>query len=200
MQKGAKIISFILQPLFMPLFGLMLLMQTDLFAHTPFLYKLYLWFGTLLFTIGLPTAAIVVLTALGKVTSYFIDNRRERTLPYALTVIFYVFYIYFLLNSYIPVWIVGMMAGSVIAIMMIALINTKWKISAHLTGMGALTMAVFIVSYRLIINPVPLFIIMIILSALVASSRMILKAHTPMQVLCGFLAGAVCVMFPGMVL
>jgi membrane-associated phospholipid phosphatase len=73
----------------------------------------------------------------------------------------------------------------------------KWKISAHLSGIGGLTGGVFAFCYVMAVNPVWLMILMLVMSALTAISRIELKAHTPAQTLAGFTVGFLMVFLPG---
>ena len=60
-----------------------------------------------------------------------------------------------------PPFIVAMGAGSVVSIVIITLINMRWKISAHLSGIGGLTGGVFGICYRMAYNPIWLFILIL---------------------------------------
>jgi len=80
--------------------------------------------------------------------------------------------------------------------LIIVLINLKWKISAHLSGIGGLTGSIFGVCYRMALNPVWLFALVLFISALVGLSRIELKAHTPSQALAGFAIGFLMIFLP----
>ena len=199
MQRIAQLISFIFQPLLMPTLGMIFLFQVDSFAFQPIGYKTYVLLGTLLFSALIPMIGITILRKIGLVSTLFISNRRERTIPYLITLILYVVYIIFLRRAAMPNWIVAMVIGSTVSIILITIINIKWKFSAHLSGMGGLTAAVFVVAYQLDYNPFWIFVGMIMLSGIVASSRIILRAHTPLQTLGGFCLGVICVAVPGII-
>jgi membrane-associated phospholipid phosphatase len=95
-----------------------------------------------------------------------------------------------------PLFIVAMGVGSAISIFIIVFINLKWKISAHTAGIGGLAGAIFGVSYRLAINPLWFLVVILSISALVAISRIGLRAHTPGQTLAGFVVGFLTVFLP----
>ena len=118
-------------------------------------------------------------------------------MPYLFSFMAYVFWALFMWRTMqFPTFIVAMGMGSALSIFIIIFINIKWKISAHLAGMGGLTGSIFAVCYRTAINPVWLFAVILAISALVALSRIELKAHTPSQVLAGFVVGFVMVFTP----
>lgn len=192
-----KIISIIFQPLLVPTYGMILLMTMDVFSPLPFFWRLVAVVGTFVFTGLLPALPVLLLMRRGDVHDVFISKREERTMPYLFSFMAYVFWALFMWRTMqFPLFIVAMGIGSAISIFIIIFINFKWKISAHVAGMGGLSGAVFGVCYRLAINPVWLFIIVLTVSAIVALSRIELKAHTPAQTLAGFSIGFVAVFIP----
>jgi membrane-associated phospholipid phosphatase len=86
-------------------------------------------------------------------------------------------------------YVVGLGVGSAASVFFVLLINLKWKISAHTAGIGGLAGGIFGLCYRIGINPVWLFVLIIFLSILVGLARVETKAHTPSQALAGFILG-----------
>lgn len=196
MKKYHNLISFIFQPLLMPTYGMTILMNTDLFNMVPFTWKLIAILGTLVFTGLLPAAPILLLMRKGEVSDLFISKREQRTMPYLFSFLSYAFWTLFLLRVLnLPMFMVAVGIGTTASILFITLINLKWKISAHLSGIGGLAGGIFGVSYRMAYNPIWLFILILSISALVALSRIELKAHTPSQTLAGFMLGFISVFF-----
>jgi len=190
MNKFHQIISVIFIPLLMPLYGIIFLFQLDGFSHYPSLFKWITIGGTILFTIILPSIPILLLRKKGEISDLFISNREQRVIPYLFSFLAYVFWAYFLWRTIeMPMYIVGLGIGSATSLFIIVFINLKWKISAHMTGIGGFAGGVFGICYRIGINPVWFFILIIFLSILVALARIETKAHTPMQVLAGFMVG-----------
>lgn len=196
-----KIITIIFQPLLVPTYGMTLLMKMDVFTdiYTEF-WRWVAIIGTFVFTGLLPAVPVLLLMKRGEVHDVFISKREERTMPYLFSFMAYVFWSLFMWRTLRFdldfKFIIAIGIGSAISIFIIMFINFKWKISAHVAGMGGLTGAVFGVSYRLAINPVWLFIIVLTVSAIVALSRIELKAHTPAQTLAGFAIGFIAVFVP----
>jgi len=197
MKTVYKIISLVFQPLLMPTYGIMMLMNMDVFSPLPLLWRLIAIVGTFLFTGILPAVPVLLMMRRGEVHDIFISKREERTMPYLFSFLAYVFWAMFMWRTMqFPIFIVAMGIGSAASIFIIVLINLRWKISAHLAGIGGLTGAIFGVCYRLAINPVWIFIIVLFVSALVALSRIGLKAHTPGQTLAGFVVGFLTIFLP----
>ncbi len=192
-----KTISIIFQPLLMPTYGILLLMNMDVFSPLPLMWKWIAIIGTFLFTGILPALPIWLMIRKGDVNDIFISKREERTMPYLFSFMAYAFWVLFMWRTLqFPIFIVAMGVGSTVSIFIIVMINLKWKISAHLAGIGGLTGSIFGVCYRMAINPVWLFTIILAISALVAISRIELKAHTPGQTLAGFTVGFFAVFLP----
>ena len=197
MKTFYKAITLIFQPLLMPTFGMIILMNMTFFVGLPPLWRWISIIGTFIFTAVLPAIPILVMLRKGEINDLFISKKEERTMPYLFSFLAYVFWSMFMWRTLqFPMFIVAMGIGSAISIIAITVINLKWKISAHLGGVGGLTGAVFGVCYRMAINPLPFLIIILAISALVALARMELKAHTPSQVLAGFVVGFLSVLLP----
>jgi membrane-associated phospholipid phosphatase len=176
---------------------MLLLINMDLFSLLPMFWQWTAVLGTIIFTGVLPALPIWLMMKRGEVNDLFISKREERTMPYLFSFLAYVFWALFIWRTLqFPKFMVAMGVGSALSIFIIVFINLKWKISAHVAGMGGLTGAIFGVCYRTAINPVWLFGIVLAISALVALSRIELKAHTPAQALAGFVVGFVMVFTP----
>lgn len=192
MKSVATIISYIFQPLLIPLYGMLLFFYLSPFALLPVsvAYKLLALGGTFFFTALIPGLSVLYMMKTGQISDIFISNRRQRTLPYVYTLISYLFWIYFLWKTMLlSTLLVVVAAGAVVGLILVMFINTKWKISAHLTGMGSLLGASLGFSYVFFLNPLPYFLILLLLSLSVMWSRIYLNAHTPMQVISGFYVG-----------
>jgi len=197
MKTFYNIISLVFQPLLMPTYAILLLMNMDIFSPMPLLWRWIAIIGTLLFTGILPAIPIWLMMKRGEVHDLFISKKEERTMPYLFSFLAYVFWSMFMWRTMqFPMFIVAMGMGSAASVFIILFINLKWKISAHAAGMGGLTGSIFGVCYRTAINPVWLFVLILTFSALVALSRIELKAHTPGQVLAGFVIGFAMVFTP----
>ena len=199
MKRIHQVISLVFQPLLIPTFAMLLLMNMDVFILLPLQWRLKAIVGTFIFTGLLPALPIWLLMKRGEVNDLFISKREERTMPYLFSFMAYVFWALFMWRTLqFPMFIVAMGMGSAVSIFIIILINLRWKISAHAAGMGGLCGSVFGVCYRTAINPVWFLAIILLISALVAFSRLELKAHTPGQVLAGFVVGFIMVFTPGL--
>ena len=199
MNTFLKIISFVFQPLLMPLYGIIILLQTPVFQLLGTNYHIVAIAGTVLFTIILPALPILMMMRKGQIQDIFISKREERTIPYLFSLLAYVFWVLFLWrNLNFPMNLLIYPIGCVASILAMMLINLKWKISAHLVGVGGLVGGIIGVSYQMGVNPVGFIIVALLISGLVAISRIYLKAHTIGQVISGFILGFLFVFVPGL--
>lgn len=192
-----KIITYIFQPLLIPTYGIILLMQLSLFQLFPTSYRLFAIAGTVLFTCILPSLPILFMMKNRQISDIFISKREERTMPYLFSLLAYIFWVLFLWRTLqFPMEFVLLAIGSIVSVVLMVFINLKWKISAHTAGMGGLIGGIFGVAFVAAINPVWIITAAIIIAGLVAISRILLKAHTLSQVIGGFFLGFACVFIP----
>ena len=195
-----KIITYIFQPLLIPTYGIILLMQLSLFQLFPTSYRLFAIAGTVLFTCILPSLPILFMMKNRQISDIFISKREERTMPYLFSLLAYIFWVLFLWRTLqFPMEFVLLAIGSIVSVVLMVFINLKWKISAHLAGMGGFLGGVFAYSYLMAVNPVGLIVVSVIITGFVAVSRVYLKVHTLSQTLAGFSLGFLCVFLPGVI-
>jgi membrane-associated phospholipid phosphatase len=197
MNKIAQFISAIFQPLLFPSYGMLLLFQTGNFVYFNTQYKAYGILSVFILTAVIPFTAILILKKAKLVTSFQLEQRKERTLPYIFVILSYLATILFLYRIFMPLYVVALMVGVLISTILIMLLNLKWKVSAHLSAIGGLSAAIVVVSYRLGINPVGLLSAAFVLAGLIATSRIQLKAHTLLQTLVGFGIGFIVLVLVG---
>lgn len=200
MKNFLKLISYVIQPLLIPTYGLIILMQLSMYRYLGIYFQLLAVVGTLFFTTVLPAVIIFILIKKGVVSDVFMAKKEERTLPYIFSILSYVIWSYFLIHTlHFPIEFVLIAFGTIFSVILMIFINFRWKISAHLAGMGGLFGGVVAVSYMLSIFPLTLLVVLIILSGLLAVSRIVLKAHTIEQTLAGFCLGFACTFLPPLV-
>ncbi len=188
-QVTAQGISFVFHPLIMPTLACLLLMNSGFyFALLTFNAKSIILLIVFLSTFLLPLIAIGLM-GLNAKTKPDLNKAPDRVLPMLVTSIFYYIGYYTLgrLNVY-PVYKVFLIS-SILIIIVLMLVSVRWKISAHMAGIGGLIGAFVALSFRLGLNSSFALSVLIAIAGLLGSSRLILKKHNPLQVYAGFLAG-----------
>ncbi|HAC22919.1 MAG TPA: hypothetical protein DCF91_12655 [Porphyromonadaceae bacterium] len=185
----ATAISIILHPLLMITYGIGLALSTTYLAVLPLNIKIMIMVLVFTVTAVLPAVVIGLMIKYGMAGDYELERKEERRYPYMITMLCNTACIYFLVRWGMPGWMLSMLIASVVTLGLALIVNSFWKISAHLMGIGGVTGGVFGLSYLWGLNPFPLFIIVLLLSAAVASSRISLGRHTPLQTYAGFSLG-----------
>jgi len=187
--KLHKFISTILHPIVLPTAGAFLYF---IFITQQFEKRLQLIILGLIFilTYIVPILLLFFLKNFGFIKNFQVSTIKERRVP----VIFMIFILYFLGNTIIQIPMIRNLGilfyGTSLSLICIyILFSAKLKSSLHLVSMG--NMLGFFLIMTNINNLSILFIIipLIFLSGILASSRLYLKAHTPIELLIGFFLG-----------
>ncbi|MCQ2342880.1 MAG: hypothetical protein MJZ75_05260 [Paludibacteraceae bacterium] len=191
---SARVISALCYPLWMPTYGVILFCCT--IQHViplPWTYWLIMVGLTAFLTGLLPLALILYQVKAGYIQDIYITQREERTLAYIETSMGFAFWWYMLRHVVeAPLWLCDVALGATIAIVLVAVINRFWKISAHLTGMGGMLGGLFVFALTYHTNPMLMVILWLVLTLIVMYARLYLKAHTPGQVIAGLALGLSC--------
>jgi membrane-associated phospholipid phosphatase len=156
--------------------------------------------GSLLFllflnTFVVPALLIYTFYRLGLIQDLHLDSRRERRLPYLITLILYSLSTYLFGWQFQPISElapqIAVILGSItVSLAVVALVSLRWKISAHATGMGGCLGALggVVLRYGDFSLFLPL-LISILITGLLISARLRLNAHSPAQVSAGLGVG-----------
>lgn len=159
---------------------------------TSFESKVQITITVFTFTFLLPSINIFIMYRLKRIRSITLSERSERSFPYFMTAIFYfgLFYLLYDIRIWETIKIFVFCAGT--AILLTALINTKYKISAHMVGVGGLTGILISLSIVLKSDFMYLILASIIVAGLVGWSRIKLNEHNQGQVYLGYGLGMFC--------
>ncbi|MFT6845431.1 MAG: membrane-associated phospholipid phosphatase [Flavobacteriales bacterium] len=184
-----RFISYWLHPLFMPLYCLVLCFQFDPYLNTflPHQAKLTLYGIIVVNTIIIPLATLVFLKKKKLISSYQLETRQERALPYGMVLIYYSLTYLVLRKTGLPQVVFSLMLTGIAGIALVWVVNFYWKISAHATGIGGLVGAFLGLSILHQSQEYEIMFVLFLLAGLVGSARLFLKAHSPAQVYAGFL-------------
>ena len=191
-EKIASFFSSAFSPLIIPTYAVAIALNISLIGSISPLYtRILVTLVILAITCMIPSIAIAILFKLGKISDPGVNERQDRIVPYIVAVMSYVAAAIYLSNIKAPIWIPMFMIGGGIAVIASALINLKWKISAHGAGMGGLTALIFSmwINGYVTFDLIYLTSLVILLTGVVGTSRLILKRHTLAQVLAGTLNG-----------
>lgn len=188
-EKLAKIISTIFHPILIPTLGFLLLFfsgfyNTMLTTEAKRFILLVIFFSTA----TLPMLAIAVL-AFNPKFDFSMSNSQDSIIPLLFTSVFY--YVGFALLGrihFLPVFKLFMIA-SVLVIIALLLVSFKWKISIHMSAIGAVTATFFALSFRSGVNPMSAIIVLILASGLIGTARLVLNKNNLPQLAAGYILG-----------
>ena len=192
---AANFLSTTLSPLMMPTYGVFLTLWVSVLCLLPYGTRVTVLLLCMGITCILPLIFLSVLTHFKLVKDLHVDQREQRLLPYLFTALCYGVAAYFLFYRHSPQWFVMFLVGSALTVIVLALINLKWKISAHMAGIGGVIALVYQIHVQGLSAFYLLWLlcIIIVVAGLLGSARMVLKRHNIWQVLAGLLVGFMCV-------
>lgn len=189
--KAARIISVLAHPIFIPLYGLMLLYSAPtLLSYIPFHLKKMILVVVIADNILLPISVAAVLYSRGAIKSIYLRERSERLFILTFCVIMYAITAFLLVKlpvaSLFKAYFISVAAVTLVTM----LISCFYRISLHAVGIGGLL--ALTVCLTLIFNVVYVNIIafLVLLSGIVLTSRLYLEEHKPAEAWLGLLTGA----------
>ena len=191
--KPAKVISVLFHPLLVPTYALLLFinLNTHFVLAMPMQVRYLMTLLVFLTTFMLPALILLILRKFDVVKSMEMPERQERALPLIIVSAFF-YLTYYLLkqmeqNSIITLF----MIGATMLILLCLIINYFTKISLHATSWGGFLGVLMGYSLNARVDVMLWLYAIILITGMVATARLILKAHTPAQVYGGFLLGSI---------
>ena len=185
----AKFISILFFPLFIPMYGMILLLNMNVFSCFPKSNMRVYYYIVIFFAILIPLFFYQLLAITKVISDVRMYKKEDRVIPYFLTSVSFLVGAYLLYRCWMPLQIVNIATATAIAILIDAIVSKWWQISAHMTGIGGLTAGIFCVGLGLHTNTTAILMIALLGAGLLASARLQLKRHTPLQLAAGFLNG-----------
>jgi hypothetical protein len=181
--------SYLLHPIFIPLFGaLFYLYKANNYLET--LQKFLLLSQIILVTIFIPFTLLYFLKAMGKVDSIMVSEASQRKVPLLIQIVLMIL----LLSKSVTLLVLPelfffYLGGILSALLAFVFLFLKTKISIHTLGISSLTIFVIALSIHDNTNFIYSIALLIICNGLVASSRTVMNAHTTKELLLGFAIG-----------
>lgn len=191
LDKGSQWLSWILVPLFMPVYGLWMIFGLSYLKFTPLSSKITVTLAVAALCVALPMLFILLLKVLGRITDVGLNRRRQRFIPYLFTALCMAAAGWFVASRGAPMWVSMFFVGGAVSGIVNTIINLWWKISAHAAGVAGMVAILL----RIARDGVPQgnlelwLIIWLILAGMLGSSRLWLRRHTLGQVLGGYASG-----------
>ncbi len=183
-----NIVSYVFHPLFIPVAGTIIY-----FAVAPY-STLEIQSGNILpifiLTVIIPIIFFLILKNIGFINSIFLPTLKERKYPLYISCVLLLMILYKVIpNNYVNelfYFFTGLLTATFTALVLLFL---KFKTSIHLLGMGSILMFMIGLSIHFEKNITLAISVFIVMTGLVATSRLYLKAHSRAELLIGFLVG-----------
>ena len=193
----ARILSTVFHPFLVPVYCCLLLFAFHHFRYVnvPYKQKVVTVGIVFCFTFLNPALAIVIMNKLELVDSVNLRKQKDRILPYIAGLTFSIWLTYMAIKPgnhpivpYDKLFMHTMLAGT-ISLILSFLGNIVLKTSLHMLGMGGLVGFLMFTAQYAEVDTQWLFVGSLLMAGAVGSSRIILKAHQPAEVYCGFFLG-----------
>ncbi len=198
---AANFLSWVLVPLLMPVYGMMLAFGLSILDVAPMGMRIIFTLIVAGICVIIPMILILLLKKFGLIDDVGLNNRDERLVPYIITIVCFGLTAWFMAAKGAPLWLSLFFAGGALATIICTIINFKWKISAHAAGIAGVVALLIRIEKDGSAEP-ELFtwlIITILLTGLLGSARVWLGRHTVWQVLAGYVVGFCSVFFLTMI-
>lgn len=197
----SNIVSWLMVPLLMPVYGIMLILGLSILSYAPMAPKVGFTMVVAAINLGIPAVTFPILKKMGFIKDFGLNGRTERLIPYIITILCMMGTAWFLHAKGFPAWASMFYLGGALTGVVQVVVNLRWKISAHAAGIAGIVALLIQMTHAGFPTP-DLFvwqIIAIACAGLVGSARLWLRRHTLEQVLAGYAVGFCCVYFMMMI-
>jgi hypothetical protein len=198
MKSISNITSWLLMPILMPIYALVLVMffpsepinvfSNDSLFFIPLQNKIVLLLYYFMFSVFAPGMLYILLKKLKLITSLEMNDQNERKIPLVIMSLSCLFLFYLLTsnNFSLPKYIYGLCLSGAVIVCVFTFLNMYIKVSLHATGVGILSG--FIIAYfaEQVYFEIWILAISFIISGLVLTSRLYLEKHTPKELIIGY--------------
>jgi hypothetical protein len=191
MKKLLPFASYLFHPLFISLYAALIY-----FAATKNFYvssEIFLYLiQIVIITILIPITLFFLLLSLGKIDSIMVEDLGQRRIPLLINASLLLLLIHKSITiSNLPQLYFFFLGGAISTIIALIAIYLQTKISLHMIGITSLTSFIFGMSIHTQTNLTYTFAFFVVAIGWVASSRLVLKAHTIKELSLGFITGLV---------
>lgn len=188
---AAEVLSVIFHPLFIPLYGLLIIYSSPtLLSFIPSRLKSLIFVLVVANNVILPLALAAILYARGAITTFNARDRNERVILLTFALMMYTLTAYLLLRMQVPNLFRAYFISIAIVTLITLLITTFYRLSLHAAGIGGLLVLIIFMVVLYDISTVWQLTTVIAVGGAVMSSRIYLDDHTPSEVWAGLAAGA----------
>ena len=186
--------SYVFHPLFIPTYITFFLIYVHpyVFSDTDPRTKLMRGLSVILLTAFFPAFSVFLLKMLDFTSSIFLKTRKERIIPYVISMFFYFWIFYVSINlSDCPLLFRVMLLGVFLSCIAAYMANIYYKVSMHAVAMGSfMTFFILLALHGTYFMGLYLSL-SILIAGIVCTARLVVSDHHPFDVYSGFLMGVI---------
>jgi hypothetical protein len=197
MRKAAHVLSLLLHPVWMPTLAILIAFWADPHLTIGFTAKgRWIIVGMVFIMTALfPIISTLMVWRTGAVSELAMPMRRERILPFVLSLVYFGMAYYLLRRTPNHPVTLALFTGCVSALVATLLVTLGWKISAHMVGIGGLVgMLLGLMLVHGAQAPALLGLLFVVSGAL-GTARLLVTDHSPAQIYAGGALGMFCTFF-----
>jgi hypothetical protein len=189
---AARIISYLFHPLFVPVYLFLLLLKADAYLFAAFSNwgRLMLLGTFMIMYIMFPLLSVLLMKALGFVSSIHLRTQRDRIIPYVVCMIWY-WWIWYVMNNRpdVPRECVVLSLAIFLASIGGLIANISMKVSMHAIAAGVMVTFVMLLGFSQDLNFGIIISGSIFLAGAICTARFIDSDHTPKEIYAGLFIG-----------
>lgn len=189
LKRLLPLFSYILHPIFISMYATLfyLFCKNDIFTNQE---KYYVLFQILIITILVPILFFLLLRSTGNVNSVMLPDVSQRRIPLVLQCFLYILLVKrsIIISRYpeLHFFFLGALFSTILALICSLF---KTKVSLHMLAISGLTIFVIGMNIHLQMQNPYWAAFLILMTGVVASSRLEMEAHTPKELFLGLLIG-----------
>jgi hypothetical protein len=189
--KTSKIFSVVFHPVFIPLYGLLLIYSSPtLLSFIPTRMKWTIFLMVLANNVILPLSLAAILYLRGAIKTFNARDRNERVVLLTFALLMYTITAILLLRIQVPNLFRAYFISIAFVTLVTLIITAIYRISLHAAGFGGLLSLLIFMIILYDIRSVWQLVIVVLIGGGVMSSRLYLDDHTPTETWTGLFAGA----------
>jgi hypothetical protein len=190
-KKTLPFFSYLFHPIFIPVYAALLyFFLNDSYFTTP--EKYFTIFQIVVITILLPILFFFLLRISGQVDSIMISEISQRKIPLVIQCFLSILLVRKSVTlDHFPEFHFFFLGGLLSTVLALVLLFLKIKASLHMIAMSALALFVIGLSIHTQTRNINMIAFLVLMNGFVASSRLEMKAHTPKELVIGFLLGII---------
>jgi hypothetical protein len=189
--KASKVFSVVFHPVFIPLYGLLLIYSSPtLLSFIPARLKWTIFLMVLANNVVLPVSLAAILTMRGAIKTFNARDRNERVVLLTFALLMYTITAILFLRIQVPNLFRAYFISIAFVTLVTLIITSVYRISLHAAGIGGLLALLVFMIMLYDIRSAWQLVTVILIGGGVMSSRLYLDDHTPTETWTGLFAGA----------